>query len=736
MRGIRCVIGRSAGRAVVLGLALGLLSLLGASSAHAESVSFTSPGCTTWTVPATPELMIRAVGAEGSSGKEGGRPGPPGGQGAEIVAGIRIASRTSLTVCVNVGGGTAGSTCCAGNNGVGGAGGGASGVSTGEGFSSPLLIAAGGGGGGGGGLNDREGGTYGGSAGERGGGSHNGYFAGPGEPGTSSAPGEGGPVGEIGERGETGGASNASGPGAGGGGGLGKSNCGPCWGGGGGGGGGGYYGGGGGGGGGYGGGGGGGGSSLVPPGGTATLALRSSTPQVVISYELGPSATTEPASEITFDAAKLNGSVDTDGFSSEACFFEYGETSLYGQTAECKPPEVESETPRPVTARIHGLSPKTHYHYRLVLTAEEQTVYGSDQEFETGPEPPIVTGISPSAGFEAGGNTVDIAGAGLAEATRVRFGNTQASFTVNSDSSITAAAPSHEAGALNVIVENVGGESAISAADRYTYVAHGHAPTLAGLSAKKGPAAGGNQVMITGTSFAGVTAVRFGDAEATYAVESSETLVATAPPGATGKTEVTVTTPNGESGIAKKAAYTYGSPTVSGVSPGGQPLTVANPITITGSGFQRGSSETSFKLGKAQATNVSCSSTSSCTATAPASTTPRQVDVVAASAGKKSRTNPSDHFLYETPAITSVSPSSGPRQGGTSATILGSGFAPGKSSTTFSFGKGIAILVECPSQTECAMLSPASSSPGMVDVRATVANTTSAVGPSDRYTFE
>jgi hypothetical protein len=82
-----------------------------------------------------------------------------------------------------------------------------------------------------------------------------------------------------------------------------------------------------------------------------------------------------------------------------------------------------------------------------------------------------VTGVSPGSGPVSGGTSVTITGSGFTGATAVNFGATAASsFTVNSDTSITATAPAATAvGPVDVTVTTPSGTSATSSADQYTY---------------------------------------------------------------------------------------------------------------------------------------------------------------------------------------------------------------------------------------------------------------------------
>ena len=82
----------------------------------------------------------------------------------------------------------------------------------------------------------------------------------------------------------------------------------------------------------------------------------------------------------------------------------------------------------------------------------------------------IVTSISPSGGWTAGGTSVTITGADLANATGVYFGTIPANFTVNSATQITAVSPAGAAGAVDVIVTISLGPSATSSADQFTFI--------------------------------------------------------------------------------------------------------------------------------------------------------------------------------------------------------------------------------------------------------------------------
>ncbi len=175
----------------------------------------------------------------------------------------------------------------------------------------------------------------------------------------------------------------------------------------------------------------------------------------------------------------------------------------------------------------------------------------------TSVSPPTVTAVSPTSGPTAGGTSVGITGTNFTGATAVKFGASAAStFTVNSATSITATAPAGAAGTVDVTVTTPGGTSATTASDHFAYVVS--PPTVTAVSPTSGPTAGGTSVGITGTNFTGATAVKFGaSAASTFTVNSATSITATAPAGAAGTIDVTVTATGGTSTTSSADRFTY-----------------------------------------------------------------------------------------------------------------------------------------------------------------------------------
>ncbi len=338
--------------------------------------------------------------------------------------------------------------------------------------------------------------------------------------------------------------------------------------------------------------------------------------------------------------------------------------------------------------------------------------------------PPTVTSVSPAAGPTAGGMLETITGSGFTDVTAVDFGTTAAAdVTVVNSTTIMAYDPPGT-GVVNVIVTTPVGTTATSAADQFTYVV---APTVTGLSATGGPAAGGTLVTITGTNFIGATAVGFGNLASTdFTVLSSTTITADSPAG-TGLVNVVVTTSGGTSATSSADQFTYiAAPVVTGVSPTSGPGAGGTLVTITGTNF---TGATAVAFGTAAATDISVVNSTTIMADDPAGT--GVVNVTVTTPGGTSATSSADQFTYiAAPAVTDVSPTSGPLAGGTLVKITGTSFT---GATAVDFGTAAATEVTLVNSTTITADSPAGS--GVVDVRVTTPGGTSATSSADQFTY-
>jgi hypothetical protein len=142
---------------------------------------------------------------------------------------------------------------------------------------------------------------------------------------------------------------------------------------------------------------------------------------------------------------------------------------------------------------------------------------------------------------------VTIAGTAFTGATAVNFGSVAAtSFTVDSNTQITATSPAENAGTVDVTVTTPAGTSAAGPGDRFRFAAP---PVVTSLDPSFGPKAGGSQVTISGSGFTGATGVSF-------SVDSDSKITAVTPAGS-GVVAVTVTTPGGTSDPAASPTFLF-----------------------------------------------------------------------------------------------------------------------------------------------------------------------------------
>ena len=347
---------------------------------------------------------------------------------------------------------------------------------------------------------------------------------------------------------------------------------------------------------------------------------------------------------------------------------------------------------------------------------------------------PTVTSISPTSGPTGGNTTVTITGTGFAVADAtgaVKFGAATATYTINSNTQITATSPANAAGTYDITVTTAGGSSATSAADQFTYVA---APTITGISPAAGPLGGGTSVVITGTGFAVANttgAVKFGGATATYTINSNTQITATSPANSAGTYDITVTTVGGTSATTTADQFTYvPAPTITSISPTAGPLGGGTSVVIIGTGFAVADATGAVKFGGTTAT-YTINSNTQITATSPANSA-GTYDITVTTAGGTSATSAADQFTYvPAPTITSISPTAGSPAGGTTVVITGTNFAGANAVT---FGATAALTFTVDSSTQITAVSPAAA-PGTVDVRVTTVGGTSATSAADRYTY-
>ena len=144
-------------------------------------------------------------------------------------------------------------------------------------------------------------------------------------------------------------------------------------------------------------------------------------------------------------------------------------------------------------------------------------------------------------------------------------------------------------------------------------------------------------------------------------------------------------------------------PRVTGISVAAGPAAGGTTVTITGTGF---SGATAVSFGGVPAAAFTIAGDTSIAATTPA-TTPGVVDVTVTSAGGTDVTGSFDQFTFvAAPTITSLSPASGPLNGGNQIVITGTGLA---AVTSVDVG-GVYAAVLDQSETSITVTAPAGES--------------------------
>jgi alpha-tubulin suppressor-like RCC1 family protein len=253
----------------------------------------------------------------------------------------------------------------------------------------------------------------------------------------------------------------------------------------------------------------------ISVGGSHMLAFGEPQPAVAsVSPSIGPAA---GGNTVTIGGADLTGA-----------------TSVRFGSAEATNVTVDSAT------EITATAPAGTGTVDVIVVTPGGTSRATASDHYTYQHPPTVTRLLPTSGPVAGETSVTITGTEFSAATGVSFGGLPAtSFKVNSTTSITAVAPAHAVGTVDVVVANSAGTSAITTKDRYKYV-----PVIESVAPNAGPVAGGTSVTVTGTGFAlgAATIFKFGTAKATAVnCTSATSCTMLSPAHAAGTVNVTAT---------------------------------------------------------------------------------------------------------------------------------------------------------------------------------------------------
>ena len=374
---------------------------------------------------------------------------------------------------------------------------------------------------------------------------------------------------------------------------------------------------------------------------TATVPAGTNTVDVTVTTSLGTSAINRPGDQFTYTTVPaVSGISPTSGPSTGGTGVTITGNNLAGATAVKFGGVAGTIVSNSPTTIVVTSPPGSGTVDVSVTTTAGSSATSSAGRFTYIPPAPTISGFTPNSGSSAGGTSVTISGTNLSGATSVTFGTTAAAITANTAGSITVTSPPGT-GLVALTVTTPGGT--VTSTAKFTYTPP--VPTVTSVSLNAGPLAGNATVTITGTSFTGATAVKFGAVNAaSYLVISSTQITAVTPPGSAGAVDVTVTTATATSPINQPAdQYRYGgAPAVTGIAANNGPSAGGTSVTITGTNF---GGATAVNFGGTPGTSVSVngSGTSITVLSPPGSGT---VDVTVVTPSGTSTTGTADRFAY------------------------------------------------------------------------------------------
>ena len=363
--------------------------------------------------------------------------------------------------------------------------------------------------------------------------------------------------------------------------------------------------------------------------------------------------------------------------------------------------------------------------------------------------PPTVTGLSVNSGLITGGATVVISGTQLPTATGVLFGTLPAaSYTINSNGTITAVSPAAGLGPVDIQVVSSTGTSAVTAADRFLYV---NPPAiLSSLSQSTGSTGGGDIITLTGSRFLGATDLLFGSTPApSFTVSSDGTIVATTPTHSAGTVDVTVVNSSGTSATSAATRYNFlttaiggaagipatpnvsGLPVINGLDTVGGTTAGGTTVRLYGTGF---TPTTKILFGTVPAPSFQLVSDNELLATAPAQAAGTLNITVQTPFGSSTPTGASQFTISDPmakPIVSSAMLSQNSSGAGSFLTVVGNNFS-GATQVTVG-GKGAAFVVNSP--TSIVAVVPAGLA-GTANVAVTTPNGTSATATGSAVTLD
>lgn len=223
---------------------------------------------------------------------------------------------------------------------------------------------------------------------------------------------------------------------------------------------------------------------------------------------------------------------------------------------------IDSETIEFTTPPVSNIGPQV-----IFIWNADNSFYGYGPAFTFYNETPsfTVTGVSPTSGYDIGGDTITITGTGFVAANFMNVvvgGYPATDLLLVNATTLTAKTPAHALGTVDVIVvKSDAGSPGATLADAFTYTPA--PPQPFGVTPSKGVPEGGTFVTISGRSFVpGATVTFGGNPLQNLQVLSSGVITGNTPPHALGPVNVVITNPDTQTSTLTNG-FTYGYPGLS-----------------------------------------------------------------------------------------------------------------------------------------------------------------------------
>ncbi|WP_088070592.1 IPT/TIG domain-containing protein [Gottfriedia luciferensis] len=262
---------------------------------------------------------------------------------------------------------------------------------------------------------------------------------------------------------------------------------------------------------------------------------------------------------------------------------------------------------------------------------------------------PVVTSLSQTEGYLAGGDSIYVTGANFVDKLSVTVGGKVATvLNYYSATSIRIKIPAGtQLGSVDVVVTNPDGQTG-SLPNAYTYIEPPKppAPTVTSITPNSGLKIGGESITINGTNLVSGLKVTFNGVDAKVLNYYSATQIRVQAPASSvlGPVDVVVTNPDGQS-VTVTQGYTYNAavPTITSLSPNYGSLAGGDAIVVTGTNFVTGLTVT---VGGKNASVLNYYSSTSIRIQIPAGSTPGVVPLVITNPDGTSGTT---DFTYNAP---------------------------------------------------------------------------------------